>query len=302
MSARTWEVAANVRADVGEGPAWDDRDGVLWFVDVSPGALFRLDPTSGMCERRLMGQPLGAAIPAEDGRMVLALEDGLLAYSWSADERRLIVNVEADNLNVRMNDAKCDPRGRLWAGTMAYDFAQGASTLYRFDNSGPTAIVGGCTIANGTGWSPDGSTMYFVDTPTLRIDAFSYDIETGNAEDRRPWVTIEDGVGVPDGLTIDAEGCVWVAMWGGGAVRRYSPEGTLEEVVNLPVSQVSSACFGGASMTDLFVTSAAYQLSDAMRASEPLCGATFVVSTDVKGCRSVPVDLATLAPETKPTH
>lgn len=296
MSSGPWEVAAEAGAEVGEGPAWDEHEGVLWFVDVMKGTLFRFDPVASRLEQRPLGMPIGAAIPARDGGLILAMADGVHRYTWGAQQATRIVPVEADNPAVRMNDAKCDPRGRLWAGTMAYDFTPGESTLYRFDPSGPTPVVPGCTIANGTGWSPDGSRMYFIDTTTRRIDILDYDLETGSALNRRAWVTIEEGAGMPDGMTMDSEGCVWVALWGGGAVRRYGPDGTLVDIVEFPVTQVASACFGGPSMTDLFVTTAAYQLSESDLVDQPLAGATFIVSTDVTGSRTVPVDVSTLAP------
>ena len=292
MTGRSWDVAAQVRADVGEGPAWDSAAGVLWFVDVTPGVLYRLEVASGSLASRAMGLPLGAAIPSSSGGLVLALEDGLHVYSWGDDASQLVVPVQADDASVRLNDAKCDPSGRLWAGTMAYDYAPGRSTLYRFDRSGPTPVLPGCTIANGTGWSPDGSSMYFVDTPTGRIDRLDYDLETGDGSGRRAWVSIDAADGSPDGLTVDSEGCVWVALWGGGAVHRYDPAGTLVEVVALPVSQVTSVCFGGDDLTDLFVTSAVYQLGADALAAEPLAGATFVVPTDVVGLPTVTVDAA----------
>ena len=290
MSSRNWEIAAHVQADIGEGPVWDGLEGVLWFVDVTPGALYRLNSASGEIERRLVGQPMGAAIPGRQGGLFLALENGVHTYSWGDDTTSLLVPVEAHDTRVRMNDAKCDPLGRLWAGTMAYDFSPGASTLYRFDLTGPTPVETGCTIANGMGWSPDTAIMYFVDSATSRIDIFDYDVETGAATDRRTWVTIEDGAGSPDGLTVDSEGCVWVALWGGGAVRRYSPDGLLMEVVELPVRQVASACFGGPSLSDLYVTTAAYQMTKRDLEREPLAGATFVVATDVVGSPSVTLD------------
>ena len=292
MSGRKWDVAADVRADVGEGPAWDDVNAILWFVDVTPGDLYRLDPVSGSVDRHRVGLPIGAVLTSTAGNLVLALEDGLHTYRWGDASTTLIVALEATDQSVRMNDAKCDPRGRIWAGTMAYDYAPGRSTLYRFDPTGPVPVIPGCTIANGTGWSPDGRTMYFIDTPTARIDCLDYDVDSGEASRRRPWVQIEDGAGMPDGMTVDAEGCVWVALWGGGAVRRYSPDGDLLEAVLLPVTQVASACFGGPTLTDLFVTTAAHKLSPADLADQPLAGATFVVATDVVGRATSRADLA----------
>lgn len=290
---RTWEVVAEVGADVGEGPVWHDSDGALLFVDVTAGALFRVDVATGTCERESFGASLGAALPSSIGGLVLAMENGLHAYAWAGGAPQLVVPVEADDRSVRLNDAATDPRGRLWAGTMAYDYAPGRSTLYRFDPTGPTPVLPGLTIANGTGWSPDGTRMYFVDTPTRRVDVLDYDVATGEATDRRPFVTV-DSAGAPDGLTVDSHGCVWVALWGGSAVHRYDPEGRLVETVTFPVTQVSSVCFGGPSLTDLYVTSAAHLLDPAQLAQQPLAGAAFVVATDVRGLPTVPVDVSTL--------
>jgi sugar lactone lactonase YvrE len=290
-----WEVAAELRADVGEGPAWDAEHAALLFVDITPGRLYRFAPATGRLEDVLLGGSLSAALPSTPGPLVLTRQDGVYLYEWGAGGRlRMAVPIEADDQSTRLNDAAVDPRGRLWTGSIRYDFRAGASTLYRCDAGGPVAVLTGCAIANGTGWSPDGTTMYFVDTPTGRIDRLDYDVATGEASGRRLFAQVRPEDGMPDGLTVDAEGGVWVALWDGSAVRRFGPDGQLTEVVELPVSKASSVCFGGDDLRDLYVTTACHQLTATQRKAEPLAGSLFVVRPGVAGLATAAVDLATL--------
>lgn len=172
----------------------------------------------------------------------------------------------------RGNDAAVAPDGALWAGSMPYDETPGGGNLIRVAPDGAvTEVLDDVTISNGTGWSPDGTRMYYVDTPTGRIDVFDVDGERiGN---RRQLAVVEDGSGSPDGLTVDADGCVWVALWGGAAIRRYTPEGKLDRVLPLPVSRPTACAFGGADLGDLYVSSARVGLE----APEPLAGSLLVV-------------------------
>ncbi|MCU1658784.1 MAG: hypothetical protein JWO57_3440 [Pseudonocardiales bacterium] len=277
------EVVADVRADVGEGPAWSSREGCLYFVDVSPGAVYRLDAADGRLTRFHIGQEVGAAIPSAEGGLVLAARDGILTCDSDGSHLAVYVPVESDDTSIRMNDAKCDPAGRLWAGTMAFDFRAGAASLYRLDGRVATNVIPDCTIANGLGWSPDGKRMYFIDSSNYRVDVLDYGPETGIPINRRPFVTGSPDTGMPDGLAVDAEGGLWVAFFGSGEVRRFDATGALSQVISFPVAQVTSCCFGGPDLTDLYVTSAAYQLGAAALRDQPLAGATFVVRPGVVG-------------------
>jgi sugar lactone lactonase YvrE len=187
-----------------------------------------------------------------------------------------------------MNDAKCDPVGRLWAGSMAFDFRPGAASLYRLDRTGITRVLTDLTISNGLGWSPDATLMYFIDSGTNRVDVLDYDLASGTIGERRPFVTLAPSHGMPDGLAVDADGGVWVACFGTGQVRRYAPEGQLDEVLDLPVRQGTSCCFGGPDLSDLYVTSAAYRLSEADLREQPLAGSLFVCTPGVVGQPSTP--------------
>ncbi len=275
---------AEVGADVGEGPSWDARTGTLLFVDVSPGLIYRLDPTSGSLDKTSVGQEVGAAIPRAAGGLVVAMRDGIGFLDEGDDEVRIFAPIEGDDPGNRMNDAKCDPQGRLWAGTMAFDFSEGAASLYRVDTDhSVTRVLSGLTIANGMGWSPDGNTMYFIDSANYAVDAYQFDAATGGLGPSERLLTFAEHEGMPDGLTIDAEGDIWVALFYGGEVRCYRPDGAPRGTIRLPVKQVTSACFGGPDLADLYITSAAYALdADALR-DQPLAGATFVCRPGVTG-------------------
>jgi sugar lactone lactonase YvrE len=191
-----------------------------------------------------------------------------------------------DRHDLRMNDGACDPLGRFWAGTMHLDETHGAGALYRLDANGNAAtILTGVTISNGIGWCPDAEHLYFVDTPTRGVDVFDFDAASGAIENRRRVATIEDGAGGPDGLVVDVEGCIWVALWGGWAVRRYSPDGELLAIVDVPAARVTKPAFGGPELDRLYVTTA---MPDAPDPVQPHAGGVFVVDPGVRGLASAP--------------
>jgi sugar lactone lactonase YvrE len=280
------EVAVDARADVGEAPHWDSRSGSLWFVDLTAGTVWRQVSQTGSVTMFSVGQEVGAAIPRHGG-LVLAVRDGIAVVSDTGEGFELKVPVESENHGNRMNDAKCDPAGRLFAGTTAFDFAPGAGALYRIDRDWSwQAVIPGVTTSNGTAWSPDGSRMYFIDSPTQGVDVFDYDIQDGSVSNRRRLVSVEGAAGVPDGMTADADGNLWVACFGGGTVRCYSTTGKQIAQIGLPVSQVTSCAFGGSDQSELYVTSARYGLTPEQLAHEPLAGATFVCRPGVVGLPS----------------
>jgi len=282
------EVVARLSSDVGEGPCWEAASASLLFVDVTPGHIYNWDYATGRLETTVFGQEVGAVIPDVNGALVVAARDGIFRADRNGNRQGLIAGIEADNPGIRMNDAKCDPRGRLWAGTMAFDFAEGAAALYRIDDRGVAKVLDNLTISNGLGWSPDGSLMYFIDSITYRVDVFDYDLDSGTIRNRRAFAPGAAEDGMPDGMTVDCEGGVWVAYFGPGQVRRYSDTGVLDAVVDLPVRQVTSCCFGGPNLTDLFITSAAYQLSAADLQEQPLAGSTFRCTPGIAGLPTNP--------------
>jgi sugar lactone lactonase YvrE len=270
-----YEVAVRAQAALGEGPTWDAAAGRLLWVDILGSRVHTYDPATGRRTVRRTEQHVGAAKPRAGGGLVLNLRDGVGLLDPDGSFRWLHREPVPGR---RGNDAAVAPDGSLWAGTMRYDEAPGGGTLSRFTGSGTVeTVLDSVAVSNGTGWSPDGRLMYYIDSPTRRIDVF--DFAGGGVSGRRPLVEIEEGAGFPDGLTVDAEGCVWVALWDGGAVRRYTPEGALDRVIPLPVRRPTACAFGGADLTDLYITTACTGLS----APSPLSGSVLVIPGAGKG-------------------
>ncbi len=275
MTTTAYEVAIRAEAELGEGPTWDPASGRLIWIDILGSRIHTYDPVSGRRSVRTTPQHIGAVKPRAGGGLVLNLRDGVGLLDPD-DTFRWLHHEPVPGR--RANDAAVAPDGSLWAGTMRYDEAPGGGTLSRITGDGTVdVILDDVTVSNGTGWSPDGRLMYYIDTPTRRVDVF--DFEDGRAVNRRPLAEIEDGAGFPDGLTVDAEGCVWVALWEGAAVRRYTPAGELDRVVPLPVPRVTACAFAGPDLTDLYITTARVGLAS----PPPLAGSLFVVPGAGKG-------------------
>jgi len=215
---------------------------------------------------------------------VLAVRDGIAVTSDTGDGFELTAPVERDTPGNRMNDAKCDPAGRLLAGTTAFDFSPHSAALYRVEPDWSfKQVVRDVTQSNGMAWSPSGSRMYYIDSATQGVDVFDYDAGTGSVTNRSRLVTIDRGQGTPDGMTADDKGNLWVACFGGAAVRCFSPSGVQLDEVVFPVTQVTSCTFGGPGLADLYVTSAAYRLSPDQLKRQPHAGATFVCRPGAAG-------------------
>ena len=239
-------------AEHGEGPVWWPGWGGLAWVDMLAGDILRLDDT-GTPQRWHVGPVAAAFRPRRSGGLVIATEhEFVLADAFGGDTRR--VAAVLDDPGVRFNDGGCDPTGAFWCGTMAYAETPGRGELFRLRPDGSVdRVLADLTISNGLAWTPDGTQAYYIDTPTSRIDLFDVD-QAGELANRRPFARIDPADGHPDGLTLDADGRVWVALWGGAAVRCYDPSGTLVEVVTLPASQVTACTFGGPELDELFIT------------------------------------------------
>ena len=264
---------------------WHPTEHTLDWVDIMAGHLHRYDPRTDRDLVIEIGQPIGALAPRRSGGYVLALEHGFGVLEPSG-EVRLVVPIEAGGPRKRMNDGKCDTAGRFWAGTMAYDFTPGAAALYRLDADFRVSVaLTGVTLSNGLDWTDDDRTMYYIDSLTGGIDAFDFDARAGRLGTRRRLVSIPSDPGspvgetVPDGMTLDAEGFLWVAVFGSSEVRRYSPLGDLDSVVELPACAATSCAFGGDDLTDLYITSNV--VFDDGR--EPAAGGLFTCTPGVAG-------------------
>ncbi|QSB16908.1 SMP-30/gluconolactonase/LRE family protein [Natronosporangium hydrolyticum] len=256
-----------------EGPFYDPATGRVGWVDILGCRVRWRDLATGETGEVTTSGHVGAAVLRRGGGMVLCLPAGPVLLDDAGQQRHLGTFAEADQVAGappaadaparRSNDAKADPAGRLWLGTMAYDETPGAGALYRLDPgaSAPVRVLGEVTISNGLGWSPDHRLMYYVDTPTGRIDVFDFDLASGAITNRRPFVTVA-GEGSPDGLCVDAAGGVWVALFNGGAVRRYTPEGALDRVVEVGTPMVTSCAFAGPDHRQLIITTARLDRDD----------------------------------------
>jgi sugar lactone lactonase YvrE len=278
------EVVLHTRASVGEGPVWDERTNTLVWVDIMNNSVHVFDPANGQDRTVNVGQPVGAAALRESGGLVLALRDGFAVMDADLGDLRWVARVEDDVPTTRMNDGKCDAAGRFWAGTMAFDVTPGVGRLYRLDpDYRVSCVLTDVTLSNGLDWTADNGRMYYIDSTTQRVDAFDFDVEHGVLGERRPVISIPKEVGLPDGMTVDAEGGLWVALHGGGVVHRYTSDGCLDTVVHVPAKQVTCCAFGGADHRELFITSMTYGLSpDALR-EQPLAGALFRARPGVSG-------------------
>ncbi|GAB2997829.1 SMP-30/gluconolactonase/LRE family protein [Streptomyces pseudoechinosporeus] len=277
----TVEVAIREYATLGEGPTWDaDAQRLIW-IDILSSRVHTYEPASGRRTVLVTEQHVGAAKPRTGGGLVLNLRDGVALHDPEGPDgpggfRWLHREVVPGR---RANDAAVAPDGSLWAGTMRYDEAPGGGNLARFTADGTVEVVlDDVAVSNGTGWSPDGRLMYYIDSPTRRIDVFDFG-DGQRPVNRRQLAAIEDGAGFPDGLTVDADGCVWVALWDGAAVRRYTPSGELDRVLPLPVRRPTACAFGGPGLTDLYITTARTGLEE----PHPLSGSVLVVPGAGKG-------------------
>ncbi len=271
-----------------EGPRWDGENQELLWVDVLGRHLHRasVGPDGGLHQIKSMSFAcdVGAAAPTVFGGWVVAAGVGFL-YAAPDGNIHELAQPEAGRDDVRMNDGACDRQGRFWAGTMAYAESPGEGALYRLElDGGCTKVLDGLSISNGIGWSPDGRTMYLADSGTRRIEAFNFSPADGSIAGRRLLVHITDGTAAPDGLTVDDEGCLWVALWDGGEVRRYDPSGRLLATVPLPADRPTSCTFGGSDQATLFVTTARVGLSPSALQRQPDAGRLFAIrGLDVTG-------------------
>ena len=247
------EIAVRANAKLAEGPRWDAAARRLLWVDIEGCELHVLERG----EDRAIGLDamVGAAAPTSSGAVLVALADRLALVDLADESVRTLVRLPHGPA-LRSNDGACDAAGRFWIGTMALDETPGAGALYRYDGS-LERVLDEVTLSNGIGWTRDATRMYYIDSPVQRVDLFDFELASGRVDDRRPFVSIDESDGIPDGLTVDDEGGVWVALYGGSCVHRYDESGHLDAVLEVPAKNVTSCCFGGGDGRSLFVTTAA---------------------------------------------
>jgi sugar lactone lactonase YvrE len=273
------------RDRLGEGPSWDERAQELVRVDITGSRVHGWSPTHGPTWTIEVEGEVGAAVLREEGGLVLAIDHTLVLRDADGTQRT-IATVEENKDENRFNDCRADPQGRLWAGTMSRKRTPGSAALYRMEPGGELEqVLGGTAISNGIGWSPDGHTMYFIDSPSQKLDAFDFEPSSGVISNRRTLAEVDPADGLPDGLTVDAEGGIWVALFAGGALRRYGPDGTTEAQIELPLTNPTCPAFGGPRLDTLYVTTAWHKLTPEQHAAEPQAGALVALEPGVRGLR-----------------
>ncbi|WP_121663177.1 SMP-30/gluconolactonase/LRE family protein [Metabacillus litoralis] len=281
------DLVVDQKATLGEGPHWNGEEQALYWVDIIGKRLHRYDPLTKENKTFTFNQYVGAAVPAQLGKMLLAMHDGIYRLDLETEDLILVANPETNQPHIRFNDGKCDSSGRFYIGTMALNIEKGKGALYRLDPSGHIhKILSSVTISNGLAWSPDEKFMYYIDTPTGEVTVFSYDKQTGSISSKKTSVVIPNEMGSPDGMTIDSDGMIWVAHWDGSRVTQWNPYTgkQLDEVV-VPVKHVTSCTFGGEHLDELYITTARQGLSEEELEKYPLSGGLFKVKTKAKGMK-----------------
>jgi L-arabinonolactonase len=284
------DVAVDAANALGEGVVWSPTHGEVQWTDIFGGRFWTYRPENGESRSWALPDRLACFAPLGGSSLLAGFAGGLEVYDLESGARRPIAAIERDRPTTRLNDGKLDRRGRLVFGTMDEDPA-GAKPIGQIwsyaARSEPRVLASRVRIANSIAFSPDGRRMYFADTPEKRIRCYDYDLDSGELSGERTFATVE-GPGYPDGSTVDAEGCLWNAEWGGGRVVRYTPDGRVDRVVALPCSQMTCCAFGGTKLDRLFVTSARTGLNPAALAAEPHAGALFAFDVGVQGLLDTP--------------
>ena len=277
------ERIADYECVVGEGPLWHPREKRLYWVDIPTGRMFRYDPATGQHEQFYQGDVVGGFTIQHDGALLLFMGGGAVKV-WREGELTPVIEEIPDERESRFNDVIADPQGRVFCGTMSTDDRPGR--LYRLDTDGSlTRLLDGVGTSNGLGFTPDRKRMYYTDSPKREIYLFDYDEDTGAITDQRVFVRTPEGEGIPDGMTVDAEGFVWSARWGGGCVVRYDPDGKEDRRIAFPAKMVSSLTFGGENYTDIYVTTAG---GDQQTSEDPGAGLLFRVNLGIGGLPEFP--------------
>jgi sugar lactone lactonase YvrE len=279
------------KATLGEGPAWDAKTQTLYWVDILEKRIYagtqviaQLDKFIGCLSLRPTGTLLTALSGGDGVSSFVDLQPFDPAQGKADSPQQTVLAAVNESAINRFNDGKCDPAGRFLAGTMAMNESDPTGALYSFDGKKVTKLLDGVTISNGLTWSPDHKTFYYIDTPTRKVQAFDYDLATGQIANPRVAIRIADTLGWPDGMTSDTDGNLWIALWGGAQVTKWNPQtGKLLEQIPAPVLQTSSCIFGGKDMNELYVTSARKGMSEANLKKYPLSGGLFKVETKVTG-------------------
>ncbi|WP_231687068.1 SMP-30/gluconolactonase/LRE family protein [Bacillus sp. JCM 19034] len=276
----TVELIIDAKATLGESPSWDESLQILYWVDIIGMKCLTYHPSTNQQKTIQFDQMVGAVAPKENRGLIIALENGFYGLDDLKETPYLIMQSETSKSGNRFNDGKCDPAGRFWAGTMSLNGDKEMGALYCLNlDLAVSKKLDRISISNGLAWSPDNKYMYYIDTPTQNVVKFDYDVETGEINNRQEIIAINPNEGYPDGMTIDQEGMLWIAHFGGGKVSRWDPTtGTHIQDVTVPALNVTSCVFGGEELNELYITTA--KMGDDQH---EYAGGLFRIKTDVKG-------------------
>ena len=292
----------DTQCQLGEGAIWNSETQQLYFIDIEGKNLFvyeegtqisAVSPRNQKFIKYHVGERIGTVVPTNDpNQVIIPLQNGIFEFDLTSRKKTLFSNPEEHIESNRMNDGKCDPAGRLWVGSMHLEQAKGAASLYKIEPDGThEKMIDSVTISNGIVWSLDEKTMYYIDTPTGKVQAFDYEKATGNISNGRTACVIPESLGYPDGMTIDAEGMLWIALWNGNAVTRWNPTtGKMIQKIEVPAHNVSSCAFGGENLETLFITSARVDMTEEELEKMPLSGNVFAVKPGVRGVKAFHFD------------
>lgn len=285
-SVKGLEVAAKIQATLGEGPVWNKKLGVLHCVDIFGKKVYTLNPALGSIEYFSTELFPGAILPTTTNKLAVALDDGLYLVDLDGKNLEQRFSIEPEILTNRMNDAKCDPKGVLFGGTMG-DGNSPTGSLYRIDAEGFEKICKDVTVSNGLAWSPDGSKMYYIDSGMASVQVSDFDLSTSSIVGFKNFIEFPSSFGIPDGMCADKEGGIWVAFFGGQQIRRFSADGIQTHEIQLPVPQITSCCFAGEDSTILYITTASIDLGDGRKIGED-DGNLFCVDVGIPGSGTTP--------------
>ncbi|KIA94413.1 hypothetical protein OA93_19935 [Flavobacterium sp. KMS] len=283
---KTWKATAlnNVRLLLGEGAIWSSLWDKFLYVDIEGQKVGILDPIYKTVEERHLREKVGTVVPAEDGWLIVGLESSIAIFDFDSEELNELIKLESDIPTNRSNDGKCDAAGRLWIGTMNKQAKGAAGALYFYDGKHLKKKIANRKVSNGICWSKDNKIMYYIDTLDYNIKSYDFDVINGTISNENIVVEVSQNGSMPDGMTIDDDGMLWVAMWGGGCVNRYNPfSGELVGKVELDAPHVTSCAFGGKDMKQLLITTASVGLSEEQLKQFPNSGALFLVDVGIKG-------------------
>lgn len=272
------EVVSTIISELGEGPVWDSQRNEIYWVDISGGKIHSYSLENNKSKTFSVLGKIGCVALCESSHLIIATNSIIALLDRKTGIIKPLAQPEKYLLNNRFNDGKCDPMGRFWAGTMSLTEEPDAGSVYVFDNKTIEKKIENTTISNGMAWSFDHKTFYYIDTPTFEVAAYEYEKVTGNISNRKVVIKIPEDEGYPDGMTIDNEGMLWIAHWDGWKITRWNPNtGEKLQHIKLPASKITSCTFGGADLSDLYITSAKIGLSDEELKEQPLAGSLFVI-------------------------